>query len=89
LAGVAAAIAMECGWTTTEVGRQPWIVYGVMRTSEAINPSPGLRYGLYVVLVVYAVLAVVTIGVLRRLRRPDPPRDQSGNHRVITAEEGR
>ena len=69
LAGVAAAIAMEAGWTTTEVGRQPWIVYGVMRTTEAVNPSPGLRYGLYVVLVVYAVLALVTIGVLRRIRR--------------------
>ncbi|HEY7486473.1 MAG TPA: cytochrome ubiquinol oxidase subunit I [Streptosporangiaceae bacterium] len=70
LAGVAAAIAMEAGWTTTEVGRQPWIVYGVMRTVDAVNPSPGLRYGLYVVLVVYAVLGAVTIGVLRRMRRP-------------------
>jgi cytochrome d ubiquinol oxidase subunit I len=70
--GVAAAIAMEAGWTTTEVGRQPWIVYGVMRTAEAVNPSPGLRYGLYIVLVGYAVLGVVTVTVLRRLRRPDP-----------------
>ncbi|MBA9003246.1 cytochrome ubiquinol oxidase subunit I [Thermomonospora cellulosilytica] len=69
LAGVAAAVAMEAGWTTTEVGRQPWIVYGVMRTEEAVNPSPGLRFGLYVVLVVYAVLAVATISVLRRMRR--------------------
>ncbi|MFC5745920.1 cytochrome ubiquinol oxidase subunit I [Actinomadura rugatobispora] len=74
LAGVAAAIAMEAGWTTTEVGRQPWIVYGVMRTEEAVNPNPGLRFGLYVVLVVYTVLAVATISVLRRMRRrpPDP-----------------
>jgi cytochrome d ubiquinol oxidase subunit I len=70
LAGVAAAVAMEAGWTTTEVGRQPWIVYGVMRTTEAVNPSPGLRYGLYVVVVVYTALAVITVTVLRHLRRP-------------------
>lgn len=68
-AGVAAMVAMEAGWTTTEVGRQPWIVYGVMRTEEAVNPSPGLRFGLYAVLAVYAVLTVATISVLRRMRR--------------------
>ncbi|WP_329519310.1 cytochrome ubiquinol oxidase subunit I [Spirillospora sp. NBC_01491] len=73
LTGVAAAIAMEAGWTTTEVGRQPWIVYGVMRTEEAVNPSPGLRWGLYIVVGVYAVLAAATISVLRRMRRrPEP-----------------
>lgn len=68
LAGLAAVIAMEAGWTVTEVGRQPWIVYGVMRTSEAVNPAPGLRYGLYIVMAVYAVLAVLTVVVLRRFR---------------------
>ncbi|MGK5555122.1 cytochrome ubiquinol oxidase subunit I [Actinomadura kijaniata] len=73
VAGVAAAVAMEAGWTVTEVGRQPWIVYGVMRTEEAVNPNPGLRFGLYVVLVVYAVLAAATVSVLRRMRRrPEP-----------------
>ncbi|WP_242908976.1 cytochrome ubiquinol oxidase subunit I [Actinomadura terrae] len=71
-AGVLAAVAMEAGWTTTEVGRQPWIVYGVMRTEEAINPNPGLRYGLYIVLAVYAVLAAATISVLRRMRHTPP-----------------
>jgi len=65
---------MEAGWTVTEVGRQPWIVYGVMRTEEAVNPNPGLRFGLYVVLVVYAVLAAATVSVLRRMRRrPESP----------------
>jgi cytochrome bd-type quinol oxidase subunit 1 len=58
--------------TTTEVGRQPWIVYGVMRTEEAINPNPGLRFGLYIVLAVYTVLTLATISVLRRMRRPVP-----------------
>ncbi|MFC6880008.1 MULTISPECIES: cytochrome ubiquinol oxidase subunit I [Actinomadura] len=78
LAGVAAAIAMEAGWTTTEVGRQPWIVYGVMRTEEAVNPNPGLRWGLYIVLAVYTVLAVATISVLRRMRRRPEPALPSG-----------
>jgi cytochrome d ubiquinol oxidase subunit I len=70
LAGMGAAIAMEAGWTVTEVGRQPWIVYGVMRSSEAVNPSPGLRYGLVIVLAVYALLTAATVSVLRRMRRP-------------------
>jgi cytochrome bd-type quinol oxidase subunit 1 len=70
LAGAGAAIAMEAGWTVTEVGRQPWIVYGVMRSSEAVNPSPGLRYGLVIVLAVYALLTAATVSVLRRMRRP-------------------
>ncbi|MBW8485360.1 cytochrome ubiquinol oxidase subunit I [Actinomadura parmotrematis] len=74
LAGAAAVIAMEAGWTVTEVGRQPWIVYGVMRTTEAVNPNPGLRYGLYVVLAVYALLTAAMVSVLRRMRhRPAPP----------------
>ena len=35
-------IAIEAGWTVTEVGRQPWIVYGVLRTADAVTPMPGL-----------------------------------------------
>jgi cytochrome d ubiquinol oxidase subunit I len=67
LSGVAAIIAMETGWITTEVGRQPWIVYNVLRTEDAVNPAPGLRYGLYAVLVVYTFLTVASVYVLRRL----------------------
>ncbi|GAA3223414.1 hypothetical protein GCM10010468_49930 [Actinocorallia longicatena] len=59
---------MGCYVRATEVGRQPWIVYGYMRTSEAVNPAGGLRFGLYVVMAVYAVLAVLTVVVLRRFR---------------------
>ncbi|MCW2900355.1 MAG: cytochrome ubiquinol oxidase subunit [Streptosporangiaceae bacterium] len=70
VAGIGAAFAMEAGWTVTEVGRQPWIVYGVMRSSEAVNPSPGLRFGLYIVFAVYAGLTAATVSVLRRTRRP-------------------
>jgi cytochrome bd ubiquinol oxidase subunit I len=64
---------MEAGWVTTEVGRQPWIVWGVMRTSEAVSAAPGLRYGLYLLVVVYTVLTVATVYVLRRLARVPVP----------------
>jgi cytochrome d ubiquinol oxidase subunit I len=69
VAGPAAAVAMECGWIVTEVGRQPWIVYQVMRTEDAVNPAPGLYWGLVALVIVYSVLTVVTISVLRALSR--------------------
>jgi cytochrome d ubiquinol oxidase subunit I len=62
-------LALEAGWVTTEVGRQPWIVYGHMRVIEAVNPEPGLAVGLIAVLAVYTVLTVATVTVLRRLAR--------------------
>jgi cytochrome bd ubiquinol oxidase subunit I len=69
VAGPAAAVAMECGWIVTEVGRQPWIVYQVMRTEDAVNPAPGLYWGLVALVILYSVLTVVTISVLRALSR--------------------
>jgi cytochrome d ubiquinol oxidase subunit I len=72
LSGPAAVLALEAGWVVTEVGRQPWIVYGVMRTSEAVNPAPGVVWGFVVVSVVYLVLTVATVYVLRRLARAQP-----------------
>jgi len=79
LCGPAAVIALEAGWTTTETGRQPWIVYNLVRTHDAVNPAPGLLWGLAVVLVVYSGLTVASVYVLRRLARDNPvpvvPRD--------------
>jgi cytochrome bd ubiquinol oxidase subunit I len=72
LSGVASVVALESGWVTTEVGRQPWIVYGVQRTSDAVNPAPGLVWGFVLVCVVYALLTVATVYVLRRLARDRP-----------------
>ena len=45
VSGAAAIVAMEAGWVTTEVGRQPFIVYGVLRTADAVSPAPGLHLG--------------------------------------------
>jgi cytochrome d ubiquinol oxidase subunit I len=72
LAGPLAYVALICGWVTTEVGRQPWIVYRVMRTSEAVTPAQGLAVGYVVLLAVYVALGVAVAWLLRRLaRRPE------------------
>ncbi|GAA4064263.1 cytochrome ubiquinol oxidase subunit I [Actinomadura miaoliensis] len=68
LSGPAAVLALETGWITTEVGRQPWVVWQHQRTADAVNPAPGLWVGLIVVLAVYVVLTVTTVYVLNRLR---------------------
>ncbi len=67
VSGVAAIVAMESGWVTTEVGRQPFIVYDVLRTADAVSPAPGLYLGFYAVLIIYGVLTWLTVYVLRRL----------------------
>jgi cytochrome d ubiquinol oxidase subunit I len=77
VSGAAAIVAMEAGWITTEVGRQPWIVYGLLRTADAVSPAPGLYLGFYAVVVIYLVLTALTVFVLRRLARsPDTPAPQ-------------
>ena len=59
-------LAVEAGWTVTETGRQPWIIYKIMRTSDAVSSMPGLRYSFLVVLVVYVLLALVIVWLMRR-----------------------
>jgi len=66
-AGFAAPLALEAGWVVTEVGRQPWIVWRVMRVSEAVTTAPHIRLGLYFLIAVYGLLTWGTILVLRRL----------------------
>jgi cytochrome bd ubiquinol oxidase subunit I len=67
--GVAAVVALECGWIVTEVGRQPWIVYQRLRTVEAVTTASGIWWSLIVVLVLYAGLAVAAGLVLRTMAR--------------------
>jgi len=59
-------IAIETGWVVTEVGRQPWIVYGVMRTAEAVTPMPGLVVPLVMFTLLYIFLAAIVVWLLRR-----------------------
>jgi cytochrome d ubiquinol oxidase subunit I len=64
-AGGASIIAMEAGWITTEVGRQPWIVWQRVRTADAVSASEGIVASAIAISLVYVVLAVLTISVLR------------------------
>jgi cytochrome bd ubiquinol oxidase subunit I len=68
-AGLAAVVALECGWIVTEVGRQPWVVYGVMRTREAVTGAEGLWVTFAIVLVLYSALGAATVAVLRAMSR--------------------
>ena len=69
LAGPASVVALLAGWITTEVGRQPWVVYRVMRTSEAVTDASGIPVGYATLALVYAGLAVAVAWLLRRLAR--------------------
>ncbi|WP_423818670.1 cytochrome ubiquinol oxidase subunit I [Salinimicrobium sp. TIG7-5_MAKvit] len=59
-------IAVEAGWVVTEVGRQPWVIYGFMKTSEAVTPMPGMEFSFYMYVVVYLVLALTVTWLMRR-----------------------
>jgi cytochrome d ubiquinol oxidase subunit I len=59
-------IAIETGWVVTEVGRQPWIIYGVMRTAEAVTPVPGLVVPFITFTLLYIFLAAITVWLLLR-----------------------
>jgi len=78
-AGPLSLVALIAGWVTTEVGRQPWVVYKVMRTEEAVTGASGIPVGYATLALVYAGLAVAVAWVLRRLSRaplaiPEPAR---------------
>jgi cytochrome d ubiquinol oxidase subunit I len=69
LAGPLSLVALICGWVTTEVGRQPWVVYEVMRTSEAVTGANGIPVGYTALALVYLGLAGGVVWILRRLAR--------------------
>lgn len=76
LAGPLSVLAMEAGWIVTEVGRQPWIVQGIMRTSEAMTEAPGVFWSMAAAMVIYTVLGIGTVAVLRLLARSPLPGDR-------------
>src|SRR5215218_4059989 len=77
-AGPLSFVALIAGWITTEVGRQPWIVYQTMRTTQAVTSTDGLEVGYAVLLAVYVSLAVGVAWVLRRLTRSSPETEVAG-----------
>jgi cytochrome d ubiquinol oxidase subunit I len=96
-AGVAAIVTMEAGWVVSEVGRQPWIVYNLMKVEDAATANSGVWVTFIVVLLLYPALGVTTILILRNMSRryrhrdgsdDDVPYGPSGpNQRVEQAED--
>ena len=80
VSGVASIVALESGWIVTEVGRQPWIVYNVMRTSDAVTKASGIWVTFGLILGLYVALGVTLVVALRAMSRrwrsedfPDEP----------------
>ncbi|HEY8626658.1 MAG TPA: cytochrome ubiquinol oxidase subunit I [Solirubrobacteraceae bacterium] len=83
LAGPLSLVALIAGWVTTEVGRQPWVVYRVMPTADAVTGAGGIPIGYGTLLVVYIALAFAVAWILRRLaRKPLPSADTPGGVHV-------
>ncbi len=73
-------VAIEAGWIVTELGRQPWIIYGVMRTAAAVTPMPGIAAPFALFTVVYIFLAVVVFYLLRRQFLETSPPPDAASH---------
>jgi len=76
-AGPLSVVALIAGWVVTEVGRQPWVVYRVMRTSQAVTGASGIPVGYGTLAAVYLALAVGVAWVLLRLYRAPLDNDVS------------
>ncbi len=83
-AGPLSVIALIAGWVVTEVGRQPWVVYRVMRTSQAVTGAGGIPVGYGTLAAVYLALAIGVAWVLHRLSRM--PLDDARAPQARTAE---
>lgn len=59
-------VAVWAGWTVTEVGRQPWIIYNIMRTADAVTPMPGLIYPFWAFMALYIGLTVTVFWLMKR-----------------------
>jgi cytochrome bd ubiquinol oxidase subunit I len=81
VSGVAAIVALESGWIVTEVGRQPWIVYNVMRTSDAVTNTGGIWITFTLILLLYVALGtalIVTLLAMSHRWRTEDVREEDG-----------
>jgi cytochrome d ubiquinol oxidase subunit I len=78
VAGLLSVFCVECGWVVTEVGRQPWIIYNIMLTADAVTRAGIVRPFFGAIAVVYVIIAAATIATLRVMSR----RWASGDSRV-------
>ena len=72
-------IAVEAGWTVTEVGRQPWIIYEVLKTKDAVSPIPGIAYSFYLFSAIYLSLSAAVAFLLIRQIKAVPDSLKEGN----------
>lgn len=74
LAGPLAFLAVEFGWIVTEEGRQPWVIYGILRPKDAVNPAQWMNVSFLVFSCIYVLLGRTLVALLLLLaRRPKPP----------------
>jgi cytochrome bd ubiquinol oxidase subunit I len=59
-------VALEAGWMVTELGRQPWIIYHLMRTMDVVTSMPNVTITLLVMTVVYVILGIIVVWLLSR-----------------------
>ncbi len=85
LSGVAAVVAMEAGWIVTEVGRQPWIVYLVLRTTDAVTHAAGVEATFVAVVGLYAALGIGLLVALGGLARRWAAQDAAAGGRADVA----
>jgi cytochrome bd ubiquinol oxidase subunit I len=69
VAGPLSVVALQAGWITTEVGRQPWIVHRVLRVEDAVTTNSGIWFFFAAIIVVYTAMGVITVRVLRSMAR--------------------
>jgi cytochrome d ubiquinol oxidase subunit I len=84
LMGPAGFVAVIAGWVTTEVGRQPWVIYGLMRTADARSPidAPAVATSLLAFVIVYfIVFGIGTLYILKLMGKPP----QDGEHGPASA----
>ena len=78
-------VTCALGWTVTELGRQPWIVYGLMKTTDAVSPVAASQVGISLVafILVYSLLGIAAFGLMARSARQGP------QHIVVQARPGK
>ncbi len=76
LSGPLSFVAIELGWIVTELGRQPWVIYGILRTQNAVTTAPGLDISFLIFSVIYVVLAITLTVLLLHLARSPLPKQE-------------
>jgi cytochrome d ubiquinol oxidase subunit I len=87
VSGVAAVLALEAGWIVTEVGRQPWVVFQILRTADAVTRAPGVEVTFVAVVGLYGLLGVALLLALRALSRRWAGQDAAAGGRAAADDE--